>query len=74
MNMIQELPTPQQWHRLTLDIVHDTVGNRIRFKSRGVMQESTIVGVARSGKSIAITGDGDLNNCLNLARKIEVLM
>jgi hypothetical protein len=75
MNMVQELPpTTQQWQRLTLDIVHDAVGHRIRFKSRGITRESTIVRVAPSGKSIAITGDGDLGNSINLIRKIEVLM
>ena len=73
--MVQELPAnTKQWHRLTLDIVHDAVGNRVRFKSRRTMRESTIVRVAPSGKSITITGDGDLDNCLNLIRKIEVLM
>jgi hypothetical protein len=75
MNMIQLLPdTAQQWQRLTLDIVQNAVGKRIRYKSRGVTHESTIVRVAASGKSIAITGDGDLNNCLNIRRKIQVLM
>ena len=68
-------PTPNNgWHRLTAEILPDVIGNPIRFKSRRIMRFSTIVSAAASGKSIAITGDGDLGNHLNLKRKIEVFM
>jgi hypothetical protein len=63
-----------RWRRLTEEIVHDAVGHQIRFKSRRITRFSTIVRATASGKSIAITGDGDLGNHLNLKRKIEVLM
>ena len=64
----------RQWQRLKPEIVANMVGRQIRFKTRGVPHDSTIMAVSESGRSITISGQfDDLNNCLNITRKIEVL-
>ena len=58
--------------RLTPENAHQFIGHKIRFQTRGQFLVKEIRSVSPSGHTIYIDHP-DLNNCLQIKRRIEVL-
>jgi len=60
--------------KLTEENINEHIGRYILYRSGGKLHMSTFKSINKSGKTIVIDNNPDLNNCLHISRTIYAIL